>query len=120
VRLRPALHILLSNLFGALLPLDVHNLGELEIGRVGGEQTGGRAVGAGQANLRVDVEHTGRTAWRPDDGGGVSFIMLQIIAVHRTNKVVLCGRLCCDQHFSYVGEMRFIPEQSDQRSSKWT
>jgi hypothetical protein len=63
VRLRAALRTLLSNLFGALLPLDIHDLGEFEIGRVGGEQTGGRCVGAAQADLRVDVEHSGGTAW---------------------------------------------------------
>jgi len=59
----------LSILFGALLPLDVHDLAELEVGRVGGEQTSRRRVGAGQAHLRVDVEHAGSAARRPYDGG---------------------------------------------------
>jgi len=29
---------------GALLPLDVHNLGELQVSRVGGEETSGASV----------------------------------------------------------------------------
>lgn len=52
----------------ALLPLHVNHLLELEVGRVGGEQTGGLGVGGSQADLRVYVEHVALAAtWRHDN-----------------------------------------------------
>lgn len=81
------------HLFVALLPLDVHDLGELEIGRVGGEQTGSLAVAGLEADLGVDVEHTGGTAWRPDDGGRVSLVVLEVIAVGGALELVGGGGL---------------------------
>ena len=77
----------------ALLPLDVHNLSELEISRVGGEQTGGRGGLAFQADLGVDVEHTGGAAGGPYDGGGVSLVVLEVVAVDGALELVLGGRL---------------------------
>jgi hypothetical protein len=68
-------------------------LGELEIGGVGGEQTGGLAVAGLQANLGVDVEHTGSTAWRPDDGGGVGLVVLKVVTVGGALELVGGGGL---------------------------
>jgi hypothetical protein len=65
----------------ALLPLHVHDLGELEISRVGGEQTSSAGVGAGQADLRVDVEHAVCAAGGPDNRGAVSLVVLEVVAV---------------------------------------
>jgi len=80
-------------LCSALLPLDIRNLGELEIGRVGGEQTRSRGVGGRQANLRVDVERAARAARRPDGGDAVRLIVLQVVAVGGTLEGVLGGAL---------------------------
>jgi hypothetical protein len=77
----------------ALLPLDVHDLGELEISRVGGEQTGSRRAGGGQADLRVDVEHAGRAAGGPDDRGGVGLVVLEVIASNGALELVFSGGL---------------------------
>jgi hypothetical protein len=82
-------------LLGALLPLHVHDLGELEIGRVGGEQTSGAAVGAGKADLRVDVEQAAGAAGRPDDRCAVGLVMLGVVAGLGANEGVLGGSLCC-------------------------
>lgn len=81
------------DLLVALLPLYVHDLGELEIGRVRGEEAIGRRVGGSHADLGVDVEHAFRTAGRPDNRGAVSFIMLKVVAIQWTNEVVFRGRL---------------------------
>jgi hypothetical protein len=82
VRLRPLdSSINNRNLLSALLPLDVHDLSELEVRRVRGEQAGGRRVGSRQADLRVDVEHACSTAGGPDDRGGVGFVVLEVVAV---------------------------------------
>jgi hypothetical protein len=82
VRLRPLdSSINNRNLLSALLPLDVHDLSELEVRRVRGEQAGGRRVGGRQADLRVDVEHACSTAGGPDDRSGVGFVVLEVVAV---------------------------------------
>jgi hypothetical protein len=64
-------------------------LGKLEIGGVGGEQTRSAAVGAGQANLRVDVEHAVCAAGRPDDRGAVGLVVLEVVAVGGAVELVL-------------------------------
>lgn len=81
------------HLFGALLPLDVHDLSELEIGRVGCQQARCRGVGCCQADLRVDVEHAGGAAWRPDDRCAVGLVVLEVVAIHGTHEVVFSGAL---------------------------
>jgi hypothetical protein len=68
-------------------------LSELEIGGVGGEQTSGRGIGGGHADLRVDVEHALGSAGGPYDGGAVGLVVLEIVAVYRANEVVLSGGL---------------------------
>lgn len=78
----------------ALLPLDVRNLGELEIGGVGREQAGSRGGGRGQADLRVDVEHAGGAAWGPDGRGGVGLVVLEVVACHRAGEGVFGRGLC--------------------------
>lgn len=75
-------------LLGALLPLDVHNLGELEIGGIGGEETG-RGARAGEADLRVDVEHAVGAAGRPDNRCAIGLVVLEVVAVDGTDEVVL-------------------------------
>ena len=64
----------------ALLPCDVHNLGELEIGGIGGEDALGGGVGRGQADLGVDVEHALSTTWRPNNRSAVSLVRLAVIS----------------------------------------
>jgi hypothetical protein len=88
-----ALQTLTLYLFVALLPLNVHNLRELEISRVGREQTGGRADARCKADLRVDVEHAGRAAGGPDNGGGVSLVVLEVVAVNGALEDVFGGGL---------------------------
>lgn len=68
-------------------------MGELEISRVGGEKTGGLAVAGLEADLGVDVEHTGGTAWRPDDGGGVGLVVLEVVTVGGALELVGGGGL---------------------------
>lgn len=68
-------------------------MGELEISRVGGEQTSGGAVGGTQADLRVDVEHARSATWGPDDRGAVGLIVLEVITSQGANEVVLSARL---------------------------
>jgi len=68
-------------------------LGELEISRVGSEETSGAGVGAGQADLRVDVEHAAGTAWRPDNGGAVSLVVLEVVTVDWADERVFSGAL---------------------------
>lgn len=65
----------------ALLPLDVHDLSELEVGGVGGEETRGRGVGAGQADLGVDVEQAVLAARRPNNGRAVRLVVLGVITI---------------------------------------
>ena len=86
-------HISSRRLFVALLPLNVHDLGELEISRVSGEQAGGCRGGAGQADLGVDVEHALRAAWRPDDRCAVCLVVLEVVTGQGTNEVVLSAGL---------------------------
>ena len=45
------------------------------------------------SDLGVDVEHTGGTAGRPDNGGGVSLIVLEIVAVGGALELVGGGGL---------------------------
>jgi hypothetical protein len=77
----------------ALLPLNVHDLSELEISRVGGEQTGSRRRRASQADLGVDVEHAGRSAGGPDNGGRVGLIVLEVVTDDGTVELVFGGGL---------------------------
>jgi hypothetical protein len=49
-----------------LAPLEVVDLGDLEVGGVGGEQTRGRWDSGSKAKLRVDVEGQVGTAFGPD------------------------------------------------------
>lgn len=80
-------------LCGALLPLDVRDLCELEIGRIGCEKTGCRGVGGREADLRVDVEHARGAARRPDGGDGVGGVVLEVVTCYRAGKGVLGGGL---------------------------
>lgn len=83
-----SLHLLL-----ALLPLYVRDLSELEISRIRGEQAGRLGIGRRQADLGVDVEHAAGAARRPDGGGGVGGVMLQVIAIHWAIERVRSRRL---------------------------
>ena len=67
----------------------VHDLSELKIRRVGGEQTGSRGVACSKADLRVNVEQALSSAWRPDDGHVVSLVVLKVVAGYRADEVVL-------------------------------
>jgi hypothetical protein len=73
--------------------LDVHDLGELEVGRVGGEQTSSGGAFRLQANLRVDVEVGRLAARRPDNGGAVSLVMLDVVLGHWALKGISSARL---------------------------
>lgn len=65
----------------ALLPLHVHHLLELEVGRICGEQTNSLGVGGSQADLRVDVQHVAlAAAWRHNDRCAIGFIVLEVVA----------------------------------------
>ena len=64
-------------------------MSELEIGRVGGEKTSGAAVGALQPDLRVDVEHAGGAAGRPDNRRAVGSVVLEVITVDGPLKHIL-------------------------------
>lgn len=66
---------------------------ELEIGRVGREQTGGLGVSRGEAHLRVDVEQARGTAGGPDGRNGVGGVVLEVVTCHRALEGVLSGRL---------------------------
>lgn len=68
-------------------------MSELEIGRVGGEETSGAAVGGGQADLGVDVEHAGGAAGRPDNRRAVGSVVLEVVAVGGALKFVLGAAL---------------------------
>lgn len=65
-------------LLGALLPLEVVNLGELEIGRVNGEQGSLRARGR-DADLGVDVQQALLAARRPDGALDAELVRLEIV-----------------------------------------
>lgn len=83
------------SLFCALLPLYVHDLGELEVSGVGGEETGsfGSTAGVLEADLGVDVEVTCGTARRPDDRGAVGLVVLEVITSNGANEGVFGGGL---------------------------
>jgi len=66
-------------------------LSELEISRVGGEETSASAT---KADLGVDVEHAVGAAWRPDDRSAVGLVVLEVVASEGTLEVVLGGALC--------------------------
>lgn len=63
-------------------------MGELEISRIGGQETLGGGVGGGQADLGVDVEHALGAAWRPDDRSAVGLVMLEVVASQGTLEFV--------------------------------
>jgi hypothetical protein len=73
--------------------LYVHDLCELEISGIGGEETRSGGVGGGHADLRVDIEHTFGAAGRPDDGSAVGFVVLEVVTAYGTDKVILGGGL---------------------------
>jgi hypothetical protein len=83
----------LPSLRCALLPLDIRDLCELEIRRVGGEQARGLGVTCCEADLRVDVEHARGAARRPDGGDGVGGVVLEVVTCYRAGKGVLGGGL---------------------------
>lgn len=88
----------LNHRFGlgsALLPLHVHDLCEFEIGRIRGEQASSRRVGARQANLRIDVEHTGLAAGGPHNRRVVGFVVLEVVLVDGPVKGVGRAGLFC-------------------------
>lgn len=64
-------------------------MGEFEIGRVSGEEASGAGVAAGQADLRVDVEHAVGAAWRPYNRGAVRLVVLEVVAVGWPVELVL-------------------------------
>lgn len=75
---------------------------ELEVGRIGGQETGGSRVGARQADLRVDVEDTGLAARGPDYRCAVGFVMLEVVlgdgslkGVGRAGLIGLAGEVVC-------------------------
>lgn len=80
-------------LFFALLPLDVRDLLELEVGRVGGEKTGCGGIGCREADLGVDVEKAVSAAGGPDGRRAVGFVVLEVVTSDRADKVVLSDRL---------------------------
>lgn len=82
-----------ASLLSALLPLYIHDLSELEISRVGGEQASRLRVAGTEADLGVDVEHAISSARRPDDRGAVGLVVLEVIAGKRSDEVVLGGAL---------------------------
>jgi hypothetical protein len=84
-------------------------LSELEIGRVGGEQARRRADGALEAHLRVDVEHAARAAGRPDDGGRVRLVVLEVVAGDGAGELVLSGGLGVVSTFGGLVAGREIP-----------
>jgi hypothetical protein len=63
-------------------------LGELEISGVGSEQTSGAGAAAGQADLRVDVEHAVCAAGGPDDRCAIGFVVLEVVAADRAVEFV--------------------------------
>ena len=67
----------------------VHDLRELEIRGVGGEQTSGGGIACSEADLRVNIEQALSSAWRPDDGHVVSLVVLKVVAGYRADEVVL-------------------------------
>ena len=81
------------HLLRAFLPLDIHDLGEFQISRVGGEQASGGGDCGCEADLRIDVEHASGAAWRPDDRSAIGLVVLEVVAGQGTNKVVLSGGL---------------------------
>jgi len=66
---------------------------ELEVRGIGGEQASRGANGALEAHLRVDVEHASCAAGGPDNGGGVSLVVLEVVAGQGTLELVLGGGL---------------------------
>lgn len=78
----------------ALLPLNIDDLLELEVGGVGREQTSSLGVGRGQADLRVDVQHVAlAAAGRHDGGRAVGFVVLEVVASDWAVEGVLSGGL---------------------------
>jgi len=63
-----------------LAPLEVVDLGDLEVGGVGGEQTRGRWDGGSKAELRVDVKGEIGTALGPDFGLDEELIGDEVVA----------------------------------------
>jgi len=101
------LSIVTSNL--ALAPLEVIDLGDLEVGGVGGEQTGfGRLLGR-EAELGVDVQRDVGSAGRPDYGFDEKLVADEVVSclgsveIGRQSglrllagEVVGCDLLACD------------------------
>lgn len=61
------------------LPVKVQLLRELGVDRVGGEQATGLGVRGRQTDLRVDVQQTIRSTWRPDGRSAYHFIIEEIV-----------------------------------------
>ena len=74
----------------ALSPLDIHAVGELRTGLIGGEQTGGLAR-AQECDVGVDVEHGARAARRPDSD--IDVIVLCVVAGERAGEGESIGDL---------------------------
>ena len=69
----------------ALLPVDVDDLLEAAVNGIRGQQTLGILIGAGQADLGVDVHRAIGTARRPDNGRHVGLVVHQVILVKRAH-----------------------------------
>lgn len=79
---------------GALLPLHVDNLPELEVGGVGREQTSSLRVCGCQPDLRVNVQQVAlAAARRHDDRRAIGFVVFEVVSGHGTNEVVLRASL---------------------------
>ena len=104
------------------MPLHVHDLGELEVRGVGCEQAGSAGVGAGQADLRVDVQHAVCATRSPDDRRAVGFVVLEVVAVGGAVEFVFGAslELVLAMPTGVFIRIRFLPGLSGQRSSRLT
>lgn len=104
---------------GALLPLHVNDLLELEVGGVGGEQTGSLRVGGGQADLGVDVQQVAlAAARRHHNGSAVRLIVLEVITSHRSIEGVLRAGLRWVRGSSKWKTRGYVPEELCLQSSR--
>ena len=75
------------------LPLDAHDVGDVAVDGVVGQEAGGGGRGAGQADLGVDVEGESGAAGRPDRGSEGNTVGDKVVAGHGALEVGLCGDL---------------------------
>jgi hypothetical protein len=89
-------HLALSICFFLILtflPLDAHDVSDVAVDGVIGQEAGGGGGGAGQADLGVDVEGQGGAAGRPDGRGEGDVIGDEVVAGHGAVEVGLRGDL---------------------------